>query len=69
MDRGTFIKELHIIAKLLDKLVENTAQKLEENRKVRKLLKLPSTVHNRTSLKNYLNSTKKSAKQIGENHG
>ena len=69
MDRETFIKELYIIEKLLDKLVENTAQKLKENRKVRKLLKLPSTVHNRTSLKNYLNSTNKSAKQIGENHG
>ena len=61
MDRETFIKELYIIEKLLDKLVENTAQKLEENRKVRKLLNLPSTVHNQTSLKNYLNSTNKSA--------
>lgn len=69
MDRETFIKELHVIEKLLGKLKERTAKKLEENRKVRKLLNLPSTVHNQTSLKNYLNSTNKSAKQIGENHG
>ena len=61
MNRDTFVKELHIIDKLLDKLIESTAQKLEENRKVRKLLNLPSTVHNQTSLKNYLNSTNKSA--------
>ena len=61
MNRDTFIKELHIISKLLDKLMETTTEKIEENRKLRKFLKLPSTVHNRTSLKNYLNSTKKSA--------
>ena len=61
MNRNTFVKELHIIDKLLDKLIESTAQKIQENRKVRKLLNLPSTVHNQTSLKNYLNSTNKSA--------
>ena len=61
MNRDTFVKELHIIDKLLDKLIESTAQKIQENRKVRKLLNLPSTVHNQTSLKNYLNSTNKSA--------
>tara|TARA_S200002703_G_C3720216_1_gene221281 strand:+ start:604 stop:795 length:192 start_codon:yes stop_codon:yes gene_type:complete len=61
MDRETFIKEIRIIEKLLGKLKESTTQKIEENRKVRKLLKLPSTVHNQTSLKNYLNSTNKSA--------
>lgn len=61
MDRETFIKEIRIIGKLLGKLKESTTQKIEENRKVRKLLKLPSTVHNQTSLKNYLNSTNKSA--------
>jgi hypothetical protein len=61
MDRKTFIQELHIISQLLDKLAETTQQKLEENRKVRKLLNLPNTVHNKTSLKNYLNSTKQSA--------
>jgi len=61
MDRETFIKELRIIEKLLGKLKESTTKKIEENRKVRKLLKLPSTVHNQTSLKNYLNSTNKSA--------
>ena len=41
MDRDTFIKELHIIDRLLDKLIESTAQKIQENREVRKLLNLP----------------------------
>ena len=40
MNRETFIKELHIIEKLLDKLIENTAEKIEENREVRKSSKL-----------------------------
>ena len=40
MDRDTFIKELHIIDKLLDKLIESTALKIKENREVRKLLNL-----------------------------
>ena len=53
MNRETFIKELHIIEKLLDKLIENTAQKIDENREVRKLLNLPDTVHNKTKLSNY----------------
>ena len=53
MNRETFIKELHIIEKLLDKLIENTAQKIDENREVRKLLNLPDTVHNKTKLTNY----------------
>ena len=53
MNRDTFIKELHIIEKLLDKLIENTAEKIEENREVRKLLNLPDTVHNKTKLSNY----------------
>lgn len=61
MNRETFIEELHIIEKLLNKLIESTAEKIQENRKVRKLLNLPNTVHNQTSLKNYLNSTNKSA--------
>ena len=53
MDRDTFIKELHIIDKLLDKLIESTAQKIHENKEVRKLLNLPDTVHNKTKLSNY----------------
>ena len=53
MNRETFIKELHIIEKLLDKLIENTAEKIEQNREVRKLLNLPDTVHNKTKLTNY----------------
>ena len=53
MNRETFIRELHIIEKLLDKLIENTAQKIDENREVRKLLNLPDTVHNKTKLTNY----------------
>ena len=54
MDRDTFIKELHIIDKLLDKLIESTALKIQENREVRKLLNLPDTVHNKTKLTNYI---------------
>lgn len=53
MDRDTFVKELHIINKLLDKLIESTALKIQENREVRKLLNLPNTVHNKTKLSNY----------------
>ena len=59
MDRETFIKELHIIGHLLDKLIQSTEETLEENRRVRKLLNLPDTVHNKTKLTNYLkNGTK-----------
>jgi hypothetical protein len=59
MNRDTFIEELHLIARLLEKLVESTELKLEENRKVRKLLNLPDTVHNKTKLTNYFkNGTK-----------
>lgn len=68
MKRDSFIKDLHVIGNLLDHLSKVTHKKLEENRKIRKLLELPNTVHNKTSLKNYLNSTIK-CKQIGENHG
>ena len=53
MDRETFIKELHIIERLLDKLRESTEQKIKENKRVRKLLNLPETVHNKTKLSNY----------------
>ncbi len=54
MDRVKFIEELHIIGTLLQGLIISTEQKLEENRRVRKLLKLPDTVHNKTKLTNYL---------------
>lgn len=69
MDRKTFIQELHTISKLLDKLVESTHKKIQENREVRKLINLPNTVHNKVKLTNYLNSTKKVQAKIGENHG
>ena len=69
MNRKTFIQELHTISELLDKLVESTHEKIEENRAVRKLINLPDTVHNKVKLTNYLNSTKKVQAKIGENHG
>ena len=59
MDRDTFVKELHIIDKLLDKLIESTALKIQENREVRKLLNLPDTVHNKTKLSNYFRHSDK----------
>lgn len=59
MDRETFIKELHIIGKLLDKLITSTEKKLSENRRVRKLLNLPHTVHNKTKLTNYIKNGSK----------
>ena len=68
MNRDSFIKDLHVIGNLLEHLSEVTHKRLKENRQIRKLLELPNTVHNKTSLKNYLNSTTK-CKQIGENHG
>jgi len=61
MNRDTFIKELHIINNLLEQLVSKATNKLEENRKVRKLLKLPDTVHNKVKLTNYLKNGTNSA--------
>ncbi len=61
MNRDTFIKELHIINSLLEELVSRATEKLEENRKVRKLLKLPDTVHNKVKLTNYLKNGTNSA--------
>ena len=61
MNRDTFIKELHIINNLLEQLVSKATNKLEENRKVRKLLKLPDTVHNKVKLTNYLKTGTTSA--------
>ena len=54
MDRKNLIKDLHMINFLLEELVEKTKQKQERNRKIRKLLKLPKTVHNKIRLTNYI---------------
>ena len=54
MDRKNLIKDLHLINFLLEELVEKTKQKQERNRKIRKLLKLPKTVHNKVRLTNYI---------------
>jgi hypothetical protein len=63
MDRDTFIKELHIINKLLKKLSDKSHLTLKQNRKLRKLLKLPDTVHNKVKLTNYLkNGTNNASK-------
>jgi predicted nucleotidyltransferase len=59
MNRETFIEELHTIQRLLEGLRIRTRKTLKENRRIRKLLKLPDTVHNKTKLTNYLkNGTK-----------
>ena len=54
MDRDKMIKDLHIINHLLDGLIARTQETLENNRKIRKLLKLPQTVHNKTRITNYI---------------
>ena len=54
MNRETFIEELHTIQRLLEGLRIRTRKTLKENRRIRKLLKLPDTVHNKTKLTNYL---------------
>ncbi|MAJ57167.1 MAG: hypothetical protein CMI74_03765 [Candidatus Pelagibacter sp.] len=54
MDRQKLIKDLHVIEHLLANLSEKTRERLEENRKIRKLLKLPSTVHNKIRITNYI---------------
>ena len=54
MDRDKLIEDLHTIDRLLDGLVVRTQEKLDKNRKIRKLLKLPQTVHNKTRITNYI---------------
>jgi hypothetical protein len=54
MDRQKLIKDLHVIKSLLTNLSEKTRERLEDNRKIRKLLKLPFTVHNKTRITNYI---------------
>ena len=49
-----FVNDLKNLSKLLDGVVIKTYDKIEENRKIRKLLNLPKTVHNKTRLTNYL---------------
>ncbi len=54
MNRKNLIKDLHVIDFLLEELVEKTRQKQKRSRKIRKLLKLPKTVHNKVRLTNYI---------------
>ena len=54
MDRDKLIKDLYTIDRLLDGLIVRTQETLEKNRKIRKLLKLPQTVHNKTRITNYI---------------
>ena len=54
MNRPNFIEELHIIQTLLQGLVDKTNNTLAENRRIRKLLKLPQTVHNKARITNYI---------------
>ena len=61
MKRKNLVKDLKLLNSLLDQLILKARSSLEDNRQIRKLLKLPNTVHNKTSLKNYLNSTKRAS--------
>lgn len=61
MKRKNLVKDLKLLDSLLDQLILKARNSLEDNRQIRKLLKLPNTVHNKTSLKNYLNSTKRAS--------
>jgi hypothetical protein len=61
MDRRDLVKDLKVLSMLLDLLKKKARKSLKDNRQIRKLLKLPNTVHNKTSLKNYLNSTKRAS--------
>lgn len=61
MKRKNLVKDLKLLDSLLDQLISKARSSLEDNRQIRKLLKLPNTVHNKTSLKNYLNSTKRAS--------
>ena len=54
MNREELIKDLKVISTLLDELAGRTEQKLKENRKIRGLLKLPRTVHNKARITNYI---------------
>lgn len=55
-----FVNDLKDLSKLLDGVVSKTYDKIQENKKIRKLLNLPKTVHNKTRLANYLEEKKAS---------
>ena len=55
-----FVDDLKDLSKLLDGVVSKTYDKIQENKKIRKLLNLPKTVHNKTRLTNYLEEKKAS---------
>lgn len=55
-----FVDDLKDLSKLLDGVVSKTYDKIQENKKIRKLLNLPKTVHNKTRLANYLEEKKAS---------
>jgi len=54
MNRKSILNNLHIIGHLLDDLVEKTNEKIERSKKIRQLLNLPQTVHNKARLTNYI---------------
>jgi len=54
MDRDKLIEDLHTIDRLLDGLIGRTQETLDRNRQIRKLLKLPQTVHNKVRITNYI---------------
>jgi len=54
MDRKELIEDLYLIEQLLNELVDRTQKKLDNSKKIRKLLKLPQTVHNKARITNYI---------------
>ena len=52
MERECFITNLKKLSRLLDGVTERTHTYIQENRKVRKLIDLRPTIHNKTRLKN-----------------
>lgn len=52
MKKEGFITDLKKLSRLLDGVTERTHTYIQENRKVRKLIDLRPTVHNKTRLKN-----------------
>ena len=52
MEREGFITNLKKLSRLLDGVTERTHTYIQENRKVRQLIDLRPTIHNKTRLKN-----------------
>ncbi len=52
-DEG-FITDLKRLSRLLDGVISRTHTYIEESKKVRKLISLPPSIHNRTRLKNQI---------------